>query len=76
MREHTYLSDECNFDIKLTEHDGLFIMSLSEYELNEAKSKKDHKVYERSSTTEVYFGEHELNQVAKVINSFLDIENE
>lgn len=56
---------DSHFGLDIEEHEGLYIMSLTEYEVDGDKSSENNIHYKRSSVTEVYFGEEELERIIK-----------
>lgn len=71
MEKHIITSLDCEFEIEIQEHDGQITLCLTEFDVDEEKSRENHIHYKTSSVTEVYFGHEELEKISKAINHFL-----
>lgn len=71
MEKHIITSLDCEFEIEIQEHDGQITLCLTEFVLDEEKSRENHIYYKPSSVTEVYFGHEELEKISRAINHFL-----
>jgi len=75
METLTITSIDCQFELSIQEYDGEFTLCLTEYEVDEEKTRKNHTYYKASSVTEVYFGYEELGKIAKAFSHFIGRDN-
>lgn len=71
MEKHIITSLDCEFEIEIQEYDGQITLCLTEFEVDEEKTRENHIHYKTSSVTEVYFGIEELEKISRAFNHFL-----